>query len=272
MNIKELQLELCEDYDKLLPPGLIHLGFRGSISFGTYVPPDQPDSIDDRDVMGVYIAPHDFYFGLNNQKEHKEKFIGHWAAISYEIRKFFRLLLKSNPNVLGQLWLKPDMVILDSPEWDMIIENRDIFASKEAYKSFAGYANGQLHRMTHMSFQGYMGPKRRRLVRKYGYDTKNASHLIRLLRMGIEFLDSGTMQIDRTDIDADELIAIKSGKYKLDHIKTMAEGLFIEAKKAKEASQLPEHPDWKKANELLCEILGGHHAKAIFPSRGDGNR
>lgn len=33
-----------------------------------------------------------------------------------------------------------------------------------------------------------MGEKRKQLVAKHGYDTKNASHLIRLLRMGMEFL------------------------------------------------------------------------------------
>jgi len=35
---------------------------------------------------------------------------------------------------------------------------------------------------------GYLGDKRKQLVLKHGYDAKNAAHLIRLLRMGIEFL------------------------------------------------------------------------------------
>lgn len=37
-------------------------------------------------------------------------------------------------------------------------------------------------------FSGYMGEKRKAMVRKYQYDVKNAAHLIRLLRMGAEFL------------------------------------------------------------------------------------
>jgi hypothetical protein len=46
---------------------------------------------------------------------------------------------------------------------------------------------------------GYMGQKRRESVRRVGYDAKNAAHLIRLLRMGIEFLTEGTMHVERAD-------------------------------------------------------------------------
>jgi len=42
-----------------------------------------------------------------------------------------------------------------------------------------------------------MGKKRRELVMRVGYDSKNAAHLIRLLRMGIEFLTEGTMYVER---------------------------------------------------------------------------
>ena len=55
--------------------------------------------------------------------------------------------------------------------------------------------------------KGYMGEKRKRLVEKFGYDTKNASHLIRLLRMGMEFLVDGELHVERED--AKELLRIK---------------------------------------------------------------
>lgn len=257
MNIDDLKKEMGEDYDKILPTSpntLIHLGFRGSIAFGTYVPNSQLNSIDDKDIMGVYIAPKNHYLGFGGP-EHKTKFIGCWDSICYELRKFFRLLLKSNPNVLGQLWLPKDRIVLSTPIWDHIIDNKDIFISKHAYKSFAGYANGQLHRMTHMNFEGYMGIKRRKIVKRFGYDTKNASHLIRLLRMCIEFLNTGEMQVDRTYIDAEELVSIKEGKFKLEEIKEMSNDLFEQAKQAKEKSDLPEKPDRDKIENLLVDIL-----------------
>jgi len=42
-------------------------------------------------------------------------------------------------------------------------------------------------------FSGYMGEKRKAMARKYQYDVKNAAHLIRLLRMGSEFIVSGIL-------------------------------------------------------------------------------
>ena len=49
-----------------------------------------------------------------------------------------------------------------------------------------------------------MGEKRKAIVRKYQYDVKNAAHLIRLLRMGIEFLETGELRVFRA-MDAEEL-------------------------------------------------------------------
>ena len=50
-----------EQVSALLPDGLILLGFRGSIAHNMYVPQHDPDSIDDKDLMGVYVAPVEHY-------------------------------------------------------------------------------------------------------------------------------------------------------------------------------------------------------------------
>jgi hypothetical protein len=59
----------------LLPDGLILLGYRGSIAHNMYVPQNNPDSIDDKDIMGVYVAAHKHYLGFG-RPEVKERFIG----------------------------------------------------------------------------------------------------------------------------------------------------------------------------------------------------
>ena len=51
--------------------------------------------------------------------------------------------------------------------------------------------------------------KRKRLVEQYRYNTKNAAHLIRLLRIGIEFLRDGELIVDRGGYDAQDLLAVK---------------------------------------------------------------
>lgn len=101
---------------------------------------------------------------------------------------------------------------------------------------------------------GYMGDKRKQLVLEHGYDSKNAAHLIRLLRMGIEFLETGEMQVYRI-ADREELLAIKRGEWKLEDIKSLSTELFEKAKQARDKSSLPEGPDFKGAEKLLVNIL-----------------
>jgi hypothetical protein len=39
-------------------------GYRGSIAHGMYEPPENPDSIDDKDTMAICVPPLTHYFGL----------------------------------------------------------------------------------------------------------------------------------------------------------------------------------------------------------------
>lgn len=80
--------------------------YRGSIAHGTYLNKKDPYSVDDRDTIGVYIPPIEYFLGLKEPRtiEHKE---GDEDAVYYDIQKMFSLLLKCNPNVLSILWLQP---------------------------------------------------------------------------------------------------------------------------------------------------------------------
>lgn len=245
-----------EQTKALVPDGLILLGFRGSIAHGTYVPQTDPNSIDDKDIMGAFINPLNHYFGLK-QKEDHEAFINEWDAVHYELRKLFRLLLKSNPNVIGLLWLDEKDYIYRHPLGQRIIDNRDLFSSKQIYHSFNGYAWGQFKRMTHFKFEGYMGEKRKGLVEKHGYDTKNAAHLIRLLDMGIEFLNEGVLYVKRKN--SQKYLEIKNGFYTLDQVKQEAEKLFEATRQAYLNSTLPARPDEKRVEDLLIETLREFH-------------
>ena len=93
-KIKLVNLSL-EETQKLIPDNTILLTWRGSIAHGTYVPQEDPESIDDKDVLGMCLAPRDVYLGLQKfeQKEAKYK---EYDSVVYEIRKAFRLLLKQN--------------------------------------------------------------------------------------------------------------------------------------------------------------------------------
>ena len=144
-------------------------------------------------------------------------------------------------------------MIKETQASDLLCANKRIFSTLTLYESFVGFAKGQLYRMEHQAFQSYMGNNRKKLVEKYGYDTKNALHLIRLMRMCVEFLDSGELIVERPD--ASELLEIKHGKYSLDEIKQMAEELFVKAEDAKRKSRLPEKTDSVFANSVCEKIV-----------------
>jgi predicted nucleotidyltransferase len=237
---------------EIIPSKTILLGYVGSIAHGTYIPKTDPNCIDDKDIMGICIAPKEAYFGLGSF-EQKDIQQDEWDSVVYEIRKYFRLLLKQNPNVISLLWLQKQDYIYASPDGELIIKNRDLFISKQAYHSFIGYAHGQLYKMTHNAHEGYMGAKRKELVAKYGYDCKNAAHLIRLLRMGVEYLVEGQLHVFRED--APQLKEIKSGGWELERVKAEADRLFAIAMTAYTNSKLPDKPDFKGAEKLLIEII-----------------
>jgi hypothetical protein len=98
-----------------------------------------------------------------------------------------------------------------------------------------------------------MGVKRRELVERYGYDTKNAGHLIRLLRMGIEFLTEGRLRVFRED--AKELKAIKSGQWDLEKVQDEADRLFKLAHESYIRSSLPSLPNTGEVEKVLVGIV-----------------
>ena len=225
-------------------------GYRGSLAHGT-----AGDIIDDIDIGGVFIAPESHYFGLT-QLHHVDRVCvaDKYDFALFEIRKFFRLLLKSNPNVLSLLWLPQNLYIVQSDWGKVLIENRSMFMSKHLYKSFGGYAYGQLRRMTRScTNQAFQGKRRRERFEKFGYDCKNAAHLIRLLRMGIESLLTGELQVARHD--AKQLKEIKAGEWSLPQVETEAERLRCLLDEAFVKSELPSKPDWDGAEALLIAIL-----------------
>jgi predicted nucleotidyltransferase len=223
-------------------------GYRGSIAHGTYT----PDNIDDKDVMYFCVPPIRYYTGLRQfgSRGTLEIKRAEWDIVIYEARKAISLLAQGNPNVLCMLWLSDKHRLCMTEAGSLLLSRRGLFVGKHVYHSFVGYAKGQLHRMTHGAHEGYMGERRKTLVAQFGYDTKNAAHLIRLLRMGIEFLTDGVLRIERED--ASELLDIKRGHWTLERVKEESDRLFALAQEAFVRSPLPAEPD-RDAIDILCQ-------------------
>ena len=251
LNLPAAWDEIVEKWKPTFKPRLAALYRVGSHSHGTHLPANDPMSVDDLDLMAVVIPPPEQVLGFR-EFDHAVVRDGPLDVVIYSWSKYLGMLLKSNPNVLGTLWLDPeDVWSTQTHPLSTLIQHRAIFASKDAHAHFCGYARGQLHKMTHQAFQGYMGAKRKTLVEQFGFDVKNAAHLIRLLRMCSEFLVDGQMVVRRPDHE--EIVSIKRGEWSLERVGVEAQRLFALCDERLAASTLRDHPDVECAEQILIE-------------------
>lgn len=235
-------------------------GYRGSIAHNLHIPPsdDEYFGIDDTDLFELYCFPKEYYFSLEAYYRHQEvgEEIGDGVdTVRYEIRKAFHLLSECNPNVLLFLYNSPEHYRHISRGGQLLLKHRDIFLSRERIlKAFIGYAADQLDKLAVTTKQGFMGERRRKILDKFGFDTKKAVTAIRLMRQGKELLENGTLKVYRDD-DRDLLLSIKKGEYFVGEIQEMADGLKTRVKSAYSISPIPRENNQKKINQLLVELL-----------------
>ena len=228
--------------------------YRGSQAHGTYIPPEDPDSVDDIDLFAVCVPPMNYFLGLK-QWAGKDFWVNEYDIVAYNLDKFIRLLLKGNPNVHQALWVKPEHILYCTEIGEELIAHRDRFIGKvPLFNALTGYAQGQFKRMTQSNpYQGYMGEKRRHLVNQFGYDPKNASHLIRLQQMCLDFLLTGEFRVWRED--AADLIDIKRGKWSLDAVKEYSQRLHEACQTDFQTCMLPDYADTEWADLFLIRLL-----------------
>jgi len=244
----------------------LFLAYRGSLLHGTFI-----RGISDNDLIGFAAPPLTYILGLNNtpplkweQFEHQtSEEDGDWDILVYSLDKVVRLLLKCNPNMMEMLWIPDEKIITRKWQYQTLRANRHLFCSKLAYEAFGKYAAGQLHHMKNGGLTRDMGAKRKEMVEQFGYDTKNASSLILLLNQGIEFLKTGEIICDRTEIDAGYLTEIKRGKYPLFQVQDVAQSLLVELNIAYAESTLPEQPDKEAVDKLLIQLMAETYAEGI---------
>ena len=125
----------------------------------------------------------------------------------------------------------------------------------------------QLYRSEQNKWKSYQdwkvnrNPKRKAMEVKCGFDAKFASQAIRLLRMGAEALEHHTLFVDRTNIDREELLAIKQGNVSYEYVSELADSLFAELDGAYENSTLQYAPQFDKINELCVDLVSYYLSK-----------
>lgn len=237
--------------ERLKPYGeLCYLSTSGSRSYGTY------NKESDVDVQGFFIPHIDYIIGIKNVEQVELDFINvrgvQVEGSIYSLQKIIKLFSTCNPNVLEMLWVRPQEIIYKNHIGEKILENREMFLSKRVKHTYGGYAHCQFEKMKLLN-KNACSEKRKKRLEEFGYCTKNASHLIRLLTTGYEILTEHVLHVWRED--REYLKAIIDGKYTFDQIKEEADRKFQLLEEAYVRSTLPHAVNQKNIDVLLKEIL-----------------
>lgn len=104
-------------------------------------------------------------------------------------------------------------------------------------------------------------PARAALEEKYGVDTKHAGHLIRLLRMCCEIMETGKVIVKRPD--REELLAIRGGAWTYEQIVEASEKLDARAEELYRTSTvLPKTPNFEELDRLQIKLIQMHLERA----------
>lgn len=254
-----------------LPANIMFEGVQGSNAYGVAV------DVSDFDLIGYCIPPKDIVFphlagrihGFGRQiqeftcyqKHHvlDEHALGgkgrNYDLNIYNIVHYFHLCMENNPNMVASLFLPAECVLHTTIVGNMVREKRHLFLHKGCWHRFKGYAYSQLAKMETKSPEA--GSRRAETVEKYGFDTKFAYHLVRLMYEVEQLLTTGDLDLRR---NAEELKSIRRGEWTAQQIKDF----FAHKERALEAiyeacTILPWGPREDEIKQLLLDCLEAHY-------------
>lgn len=122
-----------------------------------------------------------------------------------------------------------------------------------------------------VKYKSYMAWKENRkntvrnlIEEKFGYDTKNAMHLVRLMRTGYECVSEGVYIVKRPD--AKELLNIREGAWSYDKLKDYALEMDEKIKNAMQKSPLADEVNIEKVQKLIIDIQDNAWGFKSLPS------
>lgn len=209
---------------------------------------------DDHDEMGVYIEPPEYVMGFlgergdyiwRSQPEGARSGPGDTDLVMYSLKKFLGLAIKGNPTVLLPLFAPEQFIINCTTSGYAMRSLKHSFLSKQAVERFLGYMESQRQRMLGQSKRHV--PNRPELIEKYGFDTKYASHAVRLAEQGLEIAKHGTLTLPMPEDTREEVLSIKKGEVPQSWVLSRVEALDAEIRKTLESnSPLPDRADIEK--------------------------
>ena len=169
---------------------IILLGLGGSYAYGTN------NENSDIDFRGITLNLPSDLLGLTEFEQYEDN---DTDTVIYSFNKIVRLLLECNPNTIELLGLDDSQYLIKTPLGQRLLDNRSLFLSKRAAKSFGGYASAQLRRLQNAIARDSM-PQQEREQHIYN-SVKNA---LEDFRRKNEMFDKGNINIYIDDSDNPE--------------------------------------------------------------------
>lgn len=175
---------------------------------------------DDHDEAGVYIETPQQVIGLAPAAHHwvwRTKAQGERSGpgdvdlTMYGLRKFLRLALAGNPTIMIPLYARGEAVMCTTELGEELRSLAPSIVSALAGHRFLGYLHAQRERLLGGGKRNRV-PNRPELIERYGYDTKYASHALRLGRQGLELMTTGALSLPLRPDDLAQCLAVKRGE------------------------------------------------------------
>lgn len=207
----------------------------------------------DMDYQGIFVPPKQYVYGLHRCEQvilntkHKDEMIDYTC---FNLIKYIQLAIANNPNILSLLYTPQKNIHFINHQGQLLIDNRELFLSKKSYHSFRGYAHAQKKKLI---IKAPLEGKRRELFDKYGYDTKFAMHLIRLLYEALDIMVG--KEIIYPCPHNKYLLRIRNGEISLDEVFAESQRLEALVDEAYVKSDLQYAAQEGEIEDLLINML-----------------
>lgn len=170
--------------------------------------------------------------------------------VLYGLRKFVRLAVSGNPNVIAMLYVPEDKCRIYTPLARELQAIASYFISKRVLSAFTGYMAAQRLRLL-----GLKGGMRVNRDNAAGFDTKYAMHMIRLGMQGYEYALNGYLSFPLASDKIKYLTSIRNGFHSLEYIIESAEKYEDAINDALQKSDFPEKPALNSITSWLTDVF-----------------
>lgn len=177
----------------------------------------------------------------------------------YGLRKFLRLALGGNPNLIQLLFTPKDKCLIYTDLAKELQELAPHIIAKSTLSAFFGYCQAQKLRL--IGSKGQKGIKRPQLEQAHGFDTKYAMHAIRLAIQAQEIAEKGMLQLPMRDNYIAYLKMYKLGKYDFNDAIHAIEAYEERARTALAASTMRNTPDREYVENWLLNTYRNYWSK-----------